>query len=91
MRLLQGLLAIVSVAVAVWIVFYGIMYGGDASDPIWAYFVFPLIFLLNAFCLVSDKANGGPRIFRLLNLWLEVKENDLRSRLRGTNTLSHPK
>lgn len=89
MRLLRGLLAILSMGLAIWIVYFDIKYWRQLTDPIWLAVGAPPILLLNAFCLISMKSNGGPRIFRLLSLWLEVKESDLRSRLRGSNSSSH--
>lgn len=78
MRWIRYLLAILSVVAAV-----GIIYEFFAHHPRpeWPIFVLPPLFILNAFCLLNLKS-GENRIFKLVSLWFDAKEKELRDRAK---------
>ena len=80
-RLIRYLLAIGSIALAILVVYLGIT---GHPKPVWPLYVLPPAFILNAIILIKDGTPAGGRFGRLVRLWLDVKEADLRERLART-------
>ena len=81
-KIARYLMALVSIAGAIWVIFEGVSYH---PKPIWPLYTMPLLLVLNAFLLVVPRSREG-QIVRLFRLWLDVKEADLRGRLTHTKS-----
>jgi uncharacterized membrane protein YhaH (DUF805 family) len=77
------LLAVGSIALAIWVIHEGMI---SHPRPVWPLYVLPPAFILNAVMLVTSAPSGSGRIGRLVRLWLDVKEADLRERLGHTKS-----
>jgi hypothetical protein len=80
MGIIRGILALCSVAAACFVVYAGFH---EHPQPIWPLYVVPPILILNAFCLLSGRAPNF-RISKLIGLWLDAKEAELRARAQRT-------
>jgi hypothetical protein len=84
MIVIRYLLAIGSVIAAALIIHEGVT---EHKSVIWPLFVLPPLFALNAFVLVATAARRYEnRLGRIIKLWFEVKEADLRARLPRTKS-----
>ena len=78
-------MAAISIGFAAWVIYMG---ATQSVRPIWPAIVFPPALIINAILLLIGAGIKGGRLGRIIGLWLEVKEADLRKRLASIKTPS---